>query len=708
MKKHIIFIASLIIGLLAGCGKNSNEPSVSRETPKSAIGDSVVDLADIIKNKELRVLTTSPALQALPRHVSPQEYSLALLENLAETLDVNLTIVNKQNFDELIPALLSGEGDVIAANMTITMPRRKQIAFSIPVTKTREEIVVHTSNAAIRSIKDLSGRTIHVEKGSCYVKTLEKLKTRVPGLIIEETNLDTEELLEKVANKQIELTIADDNFVESFQTYCPDLKIVHTFPIVRFIAWGMNPKAPKLLKIVNQFLSKELPRYAMKNFSGDLPLIKKRRILRMITTNNPFCYFIHRGALMGFEYELMKEFAKRNGLRLVTVVPAKWNDIIPWLAQGKGDVAAAAITITPERKADKAVSFCHPYCDIREKVVTRKSDDSISNIKNLAGRTFVVRRESSYWQTLTNLKNSGCEIKLMTAPSTMESDQIVDKVASGEYDLTLLDSTLLDIEQLRRSDIKSPLALGKEHHYGWLTRSDDTRLREAINKFFEQIMKEPTFNVLLKKYLKSRKNVDKHSLSFSRGYSLSPFDPIIKHYASQRDFPWCLIASQIYQESRFNPKAEDRLGAIGLMQIMPATARELRVKGSLFVPQINIATGTEYMKRMRSRFPDDTIDNNSQFCFSLASYNGGYGHVADARKLAKTLSLNPDIWFGNVEESMKLLTNRRYASRARYGYCRGDMICDYVKDIMFRYRAYAQKEQLKSNTKTDTAVNPKR
>lgn len=675
---------------LIGCGERP-QPT-SKRTRENHIATSPSDsgrnLRAILDSGELRVLTTQPDTLRLPRRVSPSDYDLALLNGLAERLNVDLKIINVEEFENLIPALLTGEGDVAAANLAITTDRRREIAFSVPVASTREEIVVR-SDADARTVKDLAGETIWIERGSCYGENAAKLKKRFPAINVRlaEADVDTEELLHKVAIGEIDATIADDNYVEAFQTYCPDVKVVHVFPGKRFISWGVRPTAVDLLEKINTFLLEALPKYAGDAFTGDLPAISDRKILRVLTRNNPSCYFIHRGELMGFEFELIRDFAKRHGLRAVAVTPPKWNDLIPWLVAGKGDVVAAAVTITDQREKNPSTAFCHPYGDISEKVVARAEDDSIKTIADLNGRTFAVRKNSSYWETLTKLRESGVKLKLRAIPQNVETFQIINGVAEGTYDLTLADDLIVDAESTRRLAVKSPLTLPAKRHYGWMVRSGNVKLKRAINDFFKTMIGTKHYNVLVAKYFKSPKLIDAHAAARGKR-NLSPYDALFKRVAAKYGFPWSLIAAQAYQESRFNPRASDQLGAKGLMQIMPTTARELKVKGSLFNPEINVDAGARYMRAMRNRFTRKNIDSPDDFCFSLASYNGGYGHVLDARRLAQRLRLDDDRWFDNVEKAMEKLKEPRHYERARYGFCHGDMINDYVRDIMTRHDAY--------------------
>jgi membrane-bound lytic murein transglycosylase F len=449
------------------------------------------------------------------------------------------------------------------------------------------------------------------------------------------------------------------------------------------------PKGCGLLEPLNDFIVKFNSTYDPNNFTGDLPDLKKRRYIKVLTRNNPACYFIHRGESMGFEYELAARFAKTQGLQIIVVVPPKWSDLIPWLKAGKGDLIAAAMTVTKKRKAIKGVSFCKTYAPVRQMVVAAKGERGIHKSADLAGRTFTVRKKSSYWETLSNLKNSGVALKLNPAPQTMETDEIIERVADGTYDLTLADDLFVKTSVVRRR-ISTPMSLGPRRRYAWAVRSSNPLLKKAVDAFIAKEYRGVFHNVLRKKYFGVRSSVMKRKAAkFARSRTrLSPYDGIIKKQAAAQGLPWCLIAAQMFQESRFDPNAKSWAGTVGLMQLMPATAKEMNCR-DIRDPRENVKAAVKYLKSLESRLPK-SVKGKTRYCFALAGYNGGYGHLVDARKLAAELGLNQNKWFGNVEKAMRLLSRKKYYSKAKYGYCRSSEITSYVQKIIVKYLEYEQ------------------
>jgi membrane-bound lytic murein transglycosylase F len=457
------------------------------------------------------------------------------------------------------------------------------------------------------------------------------------------------------------------------------------------IVWAVAQKSGDLLEKLNDFLVKEHPSVVPNQRSGDLDKIRERGYIRVLTRNNPACYFIHRGELMGFEYELVKQFAKQEGLDVVMIVPPRWTDLKQWMLEGRGDMIAACITVSEEREKSKELCFGHPYGNVQEIIVTRKSDDKLKSLGDLDGRTIHVRKTSNYWASLQKLKKeSGINFKIKAAPETMETREILHRVESGDFDLTMADSGFLDIEINTGRTLRSALMFKKSYNYGWVVSRENTELKTAVDRFFAKQIGSSDYNYIYGKYFRKSSVVDEFQdtvRSLDKA-EISPYDDLIKDSAIKYDFHWCLIASLMYQESRFEPDAKSWSGARGLMQLMPATAGELGLnERNITDPAKNIDAGVKYLGKQRKRVPDE-VDDFNRLCFALASYNGGYGHLIDARALAGKLGRDPNLWVENVDYAYSLLSTPKYADRSKYGYCRSDEITGYVRKIMSRYFEY--------------------
>lgn len=426
----------------------------------------------------------------------------------------------------------------------------------------------------------------------------------------------------------------------------------------------------------------------------DLEAIKERGFIRVLTRNNPACYFMHRGQLMGFEYEMVNRFAKLHELEVVVIVPENWSDMGTWLEEGRADLIAATVTMTSKRFANKKdLQFCHRYGESHEHIISRAKDKSIQSPEDLNGRTIYVRGSSSYFESLTELKKKEkLNFRIRQVPESEETYEILQKVASGEYDLTCADQTILDQSVRMGEQIRPVLKLDPPRPYGWVVRNNQPQLRTAVDAFFKKELGGSAYNTIYNRYFNLARNsrLEEQFIPAGTG-EISPYDDLVKKHAATYEFPWTLICSLMFQESSFRPDAVSWSGAQGLMQLMPATANEVGVKNP-FDPDESIRGGTYYLKKQYDRVPDE-VDTVNRTCFALASYNGGYGHLIDARKLAGQLGRDPNIWVDNVDHAYALLSEDYYAKRAKYGYCRSGEIIGYVRKIMSRYVAYDAAEK---------------
>ncbi len=679
---RLVPLLPLLIGILLGVGGQ-------REAYAAGTSESGKENA-----QKLRILLPRQAWGLLPTGNQPQPEERRLIERFAAGVGMKAEYVYEDRYDRLLHRLLSGDADIIIDNLTISPWRKDLINFTSPITYIREQIVGRKGEVP-KGPRGLRGRRVAVHASSPYYETLQALqaKRNQPAFEIQlvDESVSTEAILIGVAEGVYDLAITDNNLFQVIGNYRNNLEVAFDLGSVRAIAWGVRPDNPSLLSALNDFLGQHyLAAQETLVASDDLAAIKKRGVLRVLTRNNATTYFLWHGELFGFEYELARHFAKQHGLRLEMVVPPSRDLLLPWLRQGKGDIIAASMTInaTPGMEG---VHFSLPYNQASEIVISRRNEKSLERPEALSGRTVVVRRSSAYWQTLERLQAQGIPFTLREAPEELETSELIARVASGEYDLTVADSHILDIELTRRNDVKAAFPLDAPQQHGWLVRENNPRLLQAVNNFLKKEYRSRFYNVTYRKYFKSSKvnirRVALHSGTFSNT-RLSPYDRVVKKYAKEYGFDWRLVVSQMYQESRFDPSAKSWMGAIGLMQIMPQTAMELGLE-DLNRPETSIHAGVKYLHGLMRHFefePELTLADRTWF--ALASYNAGIGHVLDARYLAHELGLDPNHWFGNVEKSMLLLSNREYAKNARHGYVRGYEPVNYVREIRDRYHAY--------------------
>ena len=399
-------------------------------------------------------------------------------------------------------------------------------------------------------------------------------------------------------------------------------------------------------------------------WKGDLDGMVKRRVVRVLTVQNPILYFVDRGREMGTTYEAIKAFEKHLnkslGKTLVTVhviaIPVSRDQLIPRLLAGEGDIAAAALTITPARKAK--VDFSHPLATgVREVLVSGPGAPPVATVDDLSGKELYVRRSSSYAEHIGILNRRLAKagkplVTIWHAPEVLEDGDILEMVAAGLAPATVTNDFTADLyvplfpKLTRSATVTSPPV-----EIAWAYRKRSPKLAAAVNAFV-RTHKQGTLagNVLLQKYLQSTKWVT-NARSDADRRRFETMAALFRKYSTQYDFDYLLMAAQGYQESGLDQAKKSHVGAIGVMQVMPATARDKAVG----IPDIeklesNIHAGIKYNRWVADNFyKDAAITPLNRQLFAFASYNAGPGRVSALRREARAAGLDPNVWFNNVE-----------------------------------------------------------
>ena len=644
------------------------------------------DLDAIIAHKSLRILVFGGGELLLPRAGASTASDRELAAAFARSLKVEAVAIDVQNYADLIPMLLAGQGDLIAARMADTKVRRQQVAFSRPTAVVDELLIGKKGDAtAPKTLADLANKTVTVRKSSSYQETLDLLAAKqAAGVVIAEApeGSDTPRLVQEVAAGRLSYTACDSDLFAHIQAFAPEAAAVLTLQQGRQIAFAMRPGSVKLKAAADAFLMQHaMTDHAKRQHTADLAEIKKRGSLRVLTRNNGVSYFLHRGTQRGFDYELIKLFALEQGLRLDVIVPADASELLPWLNEGRGDVIAAQLTTTAQRL--EHIAFSQPYLTAQEMLVQPIGEPAIGSLTELAGKTIHVRKSSSYRTTLEALQVPG--LRIMEAAEDQETEQLIDMVAAHEISLTVADSNIAAAHMSRGSDVQTTLVLQDRRAIAYGVRKGNPVLRAALDAFVKKHHRGLHYNMLKKQYFGQTQSRVR-AYDTRAGGALSPYDEIIKERSKQYGLDWRLMAALAYQESRFDPQATSWVGALGLFQVMPTTGKEMGFT-NLQDPDEGAHAGVKYLAKLIDQF-DRQLPFKQRVRFALASYNAGRGHVEDARALAKERGLDPDRWFGNVEKTMLLLAKPKYARRARHGYCRGAEPVKYVSEIQSRYENY--------------------
>jgi membrane-bound lytic murein transglycosylase MltF len=411
------------------------------------------------------------------------------------------------------------------------------------------------------------------------------------------------------------------------------------------------------------------PEEVMQPWTGDLDGMIERRVIRVLTVYSKTFYFVDKGVQRGitydvfhlFETDLNKKLATSKKLKhrhlkvKVVLIPIPRGDLLQALVDGKGDIAASNLTISEERK--KLVDFSAPaYRNVSEVLVSGPASPAVASVNDLAGKEVFVRKSSSYYESLVALNRRFATEKrpaviLKEAPETLEDEDLVEMVSAGLVPLIIVDKHKADFwkQIFPNITVHDEVAVRTGGETAWAIRKGSPQLKAAVDDFVARHAKGTTVgNTLLARYLKSAKYV-KDATSESERQKFLALIQYFQKYGGKYDVDWVLMGAQGYQESQLNQAARSKGGAIGVMQVMPATGKELGV-GDITEVEANIHAGVKYMRWMIDQYygkePMTPLD---KALFAFASYNAGAGRMAQLRKEAAKRGLDPNVWFHNVE-----------------------------------------------------------
>jgi len=446
----------------------------------------------------------------------------------------------------------------------------------------------------------------------------------------------------------------------------------------------------------------------------DIDEIKERGTLRVILEYNSISYFIYKGQRLGFEYELMQNFAQSLGVKLELVLAKSSDDQFNLLNEGKGDIIANGLF--ENLKIKQQVALTNTYRNVQQVIVQRKpgisnnpadsvkrNDTLLLSAQDLSNKIVYVADNSVYYNRLKEISDSGgINIDVRILSDDRGTDDIIEAVANNEIDYTVANKDVALINKSYFENLDVNTAIGSPQHLHWAVRKNSEELLETVNNWMARFEKEKLFSVLYNKYFNDEKSIQfgfNDDANLQQGM-ISHYDAIIQRHARNINWDWRLVAAVIYQESKFNPNARSWCGAQGLMQLMPGTARQVGVPaGQAYVPDRNVKGGTDYLKYLEKTW-SNVSDFTQRIKFILASYNAGPGHVQDAARLAEKNGYPKDKWDGSVEYFMLYKSNPKFYNDpvVKYGYCRGQEPFNYVRNIVKKYFDYQSKINLTSAT----------
>jgi membrane-bound lytic murein transglycosylase MltF len=399
-----------------------------------------------------------------------------------------------------------------------------------------------------------------------------------------------------------------------------------------------------------------------KPWTGDLDGMIKRRAIRVLVPYSKTFYFVDRAVQRGLSYDVTRLFEqdlnkklKTGNIRVsVICIPVARDEMIPFLLEGRGDIAMGNLTITPERL--KQVDFTAPTArNVTEIVVTGPGAPPIGSLQDLADKEVYVRKSSSYYQSIetlnTELAKAGKKkVKVRPAPEHLEAEDILEMVNAGLVKITVTEFYIAEFWKKIFTKITPhpDVVLRSAGEVAWMIRKDSPQLKAELDAWLARFEKSGQRTDILARYLKNTRWA-KAATSPEEIKKFEHTVELFKKYGDKYDVEYLLLMAQGYQESELNQSARSPVGAIGVMQLMPATGKDMKT-GDITEIEPNIHAGAKFLRAMVNEYyAKEPMDQLNKGLFAFAAYNAGPGRVNQLRKLAVQRGLNPNIWFNNVE-----------------------------------------------------------
>ncbi len=416
--------------------------------------------------------------------------------------------------------------------------------------------------------------------------------------------------------------------------------------------------------------------------------------LHVGTLYSPTSYFLYREEKMGYDYDLISRFGKDKHVYIDLHVAPSLPALIEMIDSGVVDIAAYEIPVTAEFK--KHVISCGNEKITHQVLVQPKSSEEsrITDVTQLVGREVYVEKGSKYEHRLTNLNEElGGGITIHTvAEDTLITEDMIEKVSTGEIPLTIVDSDIAKLNKTYFNSLDIDLEVSFPQRSAWGVSPGKKWLADSIDSWFADSEPQAIQARLLKRYFELSKENPSYNIDLSRGH-ISPYDALFKKHAHAIGWDWRVLAAQGYIESHFDTTVVSWAGARGLMQIMPRTAAAYGLPAEKITqPEANIRTAVDIISDLDKSLTKHVLDPAEREKFVLAAYNSGIAHIYDAIALAKKHGLNPQVWDGNVEEALLMKSKPEYYNDpvCRFGYFRGKQTTSYVKKVLEFYKRCRQ------------------
>jgi len=415
------------------------------------------------------------------------------------------------------------------------------------------------------------------------------------------------------------------------------------------------PKKPRAIPVV------------VKEFKGDFDGMVERRAVRMLVPYSRTLFFNDKGRARGLTAEFAKDFEryinqkyeKQLGKRPITVaiIPTTRDKLLQNVVDGLGDIAAGDLTVTDEGRELVDFFVAPDQPTMSEVVLTGPKSPAINSADDLAGKTVHVRKSSSIYESLLALndrfkKEGKPVVTLVLVPDALENEDLMEMLNAGVLQVIIVNDWLAKMwaQVLPKIKVNEGAVVRSGAQLGWAIRKDSPKLQEIISETYRNAVQkgEKPIAVRLAQYYKRIKQL-KDPTGSEEYKRFESTLALFRKYGEKYGFDPLMLAAQGYQESLLNQEAKSEVGAVGIMQLMPATGAEMKV-GDVTLTEPNVHAGAKYMDFLMSEFfRDAKFSEVDRSFFAFASYNAGPGKIARMPKEAEKRGLDPDVWLNNVE-----------------------------------------------------------
>ena len=583
---------------------------------------------------------------------------------------------------ELIVGLREGQGDVVIGDIPLNVDQNPVIDRTVALSQVRYVVVTRAEDKRIKRKSDLYGLRVGLSESSPAWPLLRQLSAGHKSIEqVATERMGDREVLGHLLAGRYDFAVLESDGSNSAILGRNDLRVAFALTADKPMSWLVRRENPQLRAALNHHLNKHRLAWRVhETRHDDLAGIAKRGVLRIITRPDADNYFLSAGERAGFEYDMIREFARQQGLRMEVVVADSDRQMLAWLKSGVGDVVTARVA-SDLVDSDETLEASRIYHYVAPVLVSRAD---LPHPRSLKGQRVVVKRDSLYAQTLRDgvYGVAAEQFKIVEADPDRTLPELIDELVAGRADFTVIEGPRLNELLKYRDDIRAVFSLEDAYPYRFTLRADNPKLLAALNGFLKKEFGTEFYNAARRRYFE---NGDLYALRGPGCDQISPYDDLVKRYADRYSFDWRLIVAQMYEESRFHPHLVSSAGARGLMQVLPHTAHAMGFR-DLSEPEAAIHAGVKYLGKQRERFAE-TLAVEDRTWFAVAAYHAGYDRVKAARQNAARLGLDPNRWFGNVEKAMLRLSGKRTSPNDYRG---GSATVTYVREIRSRYEAYLQ------------------